>query len=749
MTESHLDLLCDVGQLSAALAGSTDIEHFLFRLCEVVATHMKAEVCSIYLLDEGSRDLVMRATVGLDPSSVGAIKLGEGEGLIGTSLKELRPVLDNAASSNPRYRFFPSSGEKNFDAFLAIPIIRGIEKIGVLAVQRVKEQPFGKDDLKALRAVASQLAGTVENSRAFMSLAELAEPRPPETSSPIRGKCVSGEYARGRLHHFGRSGHSLKSTVGKLTRSLTSSDLERALSKTAAEIRKIQEEVADRVPEAASLVFDAHLLMLKDRRFGGAMLNKVREGCEVGRAVLEIAGTFMDRFSDSPHAYLREKAADVEDIALRIVENLESGSRLDASPEGRPIYIAAALLPSDVVLLSSEGAAGVVLAHGGEMTHVTILAQSLDLPLFIAEEPSLFNLPEGTDVLLDGATGNIYIDPSKQIVELFEAERETAHPETGEGAATGSSKDLKEKGVRLLVNVNLLRDAPLAVKFGAEGVGLYRTEFPFLIRSSFPSEDEQYHVYCRLLKDMAGRPVTFRTLDVGGEKALAYYDHSGEENPELGLRSIRFSLRHRDIFTVQIRAILRAASIGPLKIMFPMISSLDEYREARGIVEECRQELEAEIGEAAKAPPLGIMIEVPSIVAVIEEAAHEADFLSVGTNDLVQYLLAADRGNEKVSDYFCLPHPAVPRTLAEVAAAAERAGKEITVCGEMAHLERFVPFLFGVGLRSLSVAPRYLPRLHGILSGLSPSAAKQHAARLLKAVTINEAAEVISSFNQS
>ena len=489
--------------------------------------------------------------------------------------------------------------------------------------------------------------------------------------------------------------------------------------------------------------------MLKDRRFGGAMLHKAREGCEVGRAVLEVATAFMERFSESPHAYLREKAEDVKDIALRIVENLDSAIRPGADPRVRPVYLAAALLPSDVVLLASEGAAGVVLEHGGEMTHVTILAQSLDLPLFIAGEPGLFSMPEGTEVLLDGATGNIYVDPSRETVELFEAEREAARPGGEAASAAAGGEDLKRKGVSLLANVNLLRDAPLAVRNGAEGVGLYRTEFPFLIRSSFPSEDEQHQVYRRLLKDMAGLPVTFRTLDVGGEKALAYYDHSGEENPELGLRSIRFSLLHRDIFTVQIRAILRAAAVGPLKIMFPMISSLDEYREARGIVEECRRELERETGEAVAVPPLGIMVEVPSLLPVIDEAAREADFLSVGTNDLVQYLLAADRGNEKVSDYFCLHHPAVLRTLAEVAAAAARAGREVTVCGEMAHLDRYIPFLFGVGLRSLSVAPRYLPRLREIVSGLSPAAAEGHARRLLEAVTVSEAAEVVSSFGRS
>jgi phosphotransferase system enzyme I (PtsP) len=456
----------------------------------------------------------------------------------------------------------------------------------------------------------------------------------------------------------------------------------------------------------------------------------------------------MERFSESPHAYIREKAADIEDIALRIVENLGSGRRLRGRREKRQVCFAAALLPSEMVILSLENVAGVVLAQGGEMTHVAILARSLDVPLFIADEASFGDLEEGSDVLLDGATGNIYIDPSSEIVSILEEEWDTVRSVAAvEDTAEGCS--LEKVSIRLLANINLLRDVPLAVELGAGGVGLYRTEFPFLIRASFPSEDEQYQVYRRVLEEMGGLPVTFRTLDVGGEKALAYYDHSGEENPELGLRSIRFSLRHRDIFTAQIRAILRSSADGPLRIMFPMISSLDEYREARGLVDECRRELEAETGERVKLPPLGVMVEVPSLVAVIEEAAREADFLSVGTNDLVQYLLAADRGNEKVADYYCLHHPAVLRTLARIAGASASAGREVTVCGEMAHMDGYVPFLVGVGLRNLSVDPRHLPRLRKTLSELSVEAAEEHAAQVLEASTIAEAAEAISLFGET
>jgi phosphotransferase system enzyme I (PtsP) len=289
----------------------------------------------------------------------------------------------------------------------------------------------------------------------------------------------------------------------------------------------------------------------------------------------------------------------------------------------------------------------------------------------------------------------------------------------------------------LLANINLLRDLILARELKAEGVGLYRTEFPFLVRSEVPSEEEQYNVYRRLFDDMSGQPVTVRTLDLGGDKVLAYSETSRELNPDLGLRAIRFSLRHRELFQQQLCAILRAAAdFNDLRIMFPMIGSLDEFRTARTAVEDCLAHLKRNNFPHHKKPLVGAMIEVPSVLEIIAEIADEADFLSIGTNDFVQYMLAVDRSNDKVADYYEPWHPAVLRGLAKIAAAAETSSKELTVCGELAHETEYIPFLLGIGVRIFSVYPRFLPVVQQAAAGIKINEARQYAAALLAETTI-------------
>jgi len=287
--------------------------------------------------------------------------------------------------------------------------------------------------------------------------------------------------------------------------------------------------------------------------------------------------------------------------------------------------------------------------------------------------------------------------------------------------------------VRLLANINLLSELNIALELKAEGVGLYRTEFPFLIRQTLPSEEEQFKVYSCLLSRMEDREVTIRTLDAGGDKMMAYFNDGVEPNPALGLRSIRLTLKYRDVFDQQIRAILRAGTAKDnLRIMFPMISSLDEFVLARRIVEECIEALEAESGEPVKRPKIGMMVELPSVVDLADDFAREADFFSIGTNDFIQYMLAVDRGNARVFEYYCPHHPAVLRGLKRIADAALLRKIDCAVCGEMAHDVRYVPFFLGLGIRILSVDPHYLPEVQQCVSGWSEEEASVYAASLLR-----------------
>jgi phosphotransferase system, enzyme I, PtsP len=367
--------------------------------------------------------------------------------------------------------------------------------------------------------------------------------------------------------------------------------------------------------------------------------------------------------------------------------------------------------------------------------------------MIIADRAELLQIPEGTPVLMDAEMGNIYVDPSARIVKHFEAQKD-AHAVVASLAESMQAVTQTRDGTRihLLANINLLRDLILARELKAEGVGLYRTEFPFLVRSAIPSEEEQYNVYRRLFGDMLGQPVTIRTLDLGGEKLLAYSEASRESNPDLGLRAIRFSLRHRDIFLQQLSAILRAAAnFKDLRIMFPMIGSLDEFRTARMAVDDCMADLKHNSFPHHKNPMVGVMIEVPSVLEIIDEIAAEADFMSIGTNDFVQYMLAVDRSNDKVADYYQPWHPAVLRGLFKIAAAAEKAGKELSVCGELAHETDYIPFLLGIGVRIFSVYPSFLPAVQQATAGITIAEARDFAAALLAETTIRGIKEALKN----
>ncbi len=740
MTRDHLEFLCDVGELSSLLTGSSGIDSFLQRLVGLVARHLTAHVCSIYVYAESTQELVLRATVGLDTGSTDGVRLSLGEGLVGAVLERSCPILDNHASSNPQYRFFPGIGEEQYDSFLAVPLLKGTEKIGVLAVQREERNHFRDDDMTALRVVACQLVNCIENAQALLELssAEHGECVPlPLQTSLIRGKVVSPGNGVGPARVL-RTSRSLPKLLGELNPNLTLEQFRRGVETTATQIEDLQLRVAEQLPEAVSLIFSAHLLILMDHGFVETMARQIEGGKSVGQAVQDVAQTYIDAFASSKPLHIREKAQDVEDLTVRLAANLADRSTLDSDVERHEIVIARNVYPSELVMLSLEEPAAIVLVGGGATTHVSILARSLQLPLFIADAPNLLEISDGTRILLDGHTGNIYVAPRDEVVSQFAAQ-EQAIIAAGDSSPRPRAVTMTKDGtrVRLLANINLLREVPIACDMNAEGIGLYRTEFPFVIRTSFPEEEEQYLVYRQLVQSMDGRPVTFRTLDVGGDKTPSYCDHGAGQNPELGIRGIRFSLRHQDIFEQQIRAILRAGADSPeLRIMFPMIASLDEFRQARAIVEECVFDLQQRAIPSHKCPHIGMMVELPSVLETAEEFAREADFFSIGSNDFTQYMLAADRGNEDVSSYYCAHHPAVLRAIARFVRTAHRHARAVSICGEMAQQTCYIPFLLGVGLRDFSVAPHCMAELQEFIQSVTLDRAHREAEALLGESTI-------------
>jgi phosphotransferase system enzyme I (PtsP) len=744
----HLGLLYDIGELAALIRESTDITNLLERTVTAISKHLKAEVCSIYLYDQETRELVLKATKGLNPEAVEKVRIAVGTGLVGATFESLEPIIVGDGPRDLRFKYFAEAREEAFRSFLAVPIQRGEVRIGVLVVQQSDPDYFDAADARTLRAVAAQLAGIFENVRLLISLRQregASEPPLLSDSAFIEGRAASPGIAHGSAVVFDRSHVRLLETED--APQATEEDFYLAVAATARQLDELQERFTERLPESASLIFSAHLMMLKDAQFTQRIVTKIHAGTAVSQAVREVARGYIQLFGESPHRYLREKAKDIEDLTGRILKNLAGQPWEEHGLYKGRIVIAQTLYPSEVLKFASEGAAGIVLTSGGVTSHVAILARTLGIPLIIAGQTALLAIPQDTPVLMDAELGNVYVHPDPVIVERFrnrEQERKVADSLAG----TMRPETLTADGVRvtLRANINLLSEAPIARELKAEGIGLYRTEFPFLVRSSFPGEEEEYRIYKWLCDAIPRQLVTFRTLDIAGEKVPAYWEIASEPNPQLGMRSIRFSLHHPDHFRQQIRAILRAGAGTPqLGIMFPMISSLDEFDRACEFVEESLQALEREQLPHHPSPLLGVMLEVPAVVEIIDELAQKAAFLSIGTNDFVQYLLGVDRMNDQVAYAYRPEHPSVLRTLKRIADAARRAGKEVSVCGEMATDEDLMPFLIGIGIHALSVDPHHLPELQRRISALTFAEAQAYAARLLAEARLAGTQAVIRS----
>ncbi|KMQ50853.1 Phosphoenolpyruvate-protein phosphotransferase of PTS system [Chitinispirillum alkaliphilum] len=731
----HIQLICDIGELNDVFIGTQNIEALLQKVVHMVAKHMEADVCSIYLYNEDKNELVLKATVGLNPESVNTVRMKLGDGLVGKSLREMSPVYERKSSVHPDFKYFSGIQEEKYEAFLAVPVLRGRTRIGVLVVQRPSRSVFKEQEIVTLRAVASQLANLVENARLFMMLHRGRKKERKKTGvrvpKLVKGKIASEGFALGPARTIDLDSVFESFLNRKYQNIYTISDFHNALLTTEKQLEDLQAKVEERLSDVASLIFTAHLLLLKDTEFVGAMAKKIEGGMNVPEAILSVAKDYVELFSHG-ESYLREKVQDIEDLTVRLMGNLIKELRELYRCNGH-VVIAKELYPSDILKLSSEDVLGIVMATGGVTSHLSILARSLGIPMLIIDNPKLLSISDETDLLLDAEVGNLYVNPGESVIANFHSRNQARAKSKGKLKAL-KPQTFTRDGVRvkLMASINLLSDVKLAKEVKSEGIGLYRTEFPFLIRSDFPTEEEQYVVYRQLAESVKGEEINFRTLDIGGDKVLSYYDMAKEQNPFLGMRSIRFSLCKRDVFLQQIRAMLKAGFDTDIRITFPMISSLEEFLEARNLVlKSIKQLKEKNIPHNSK-PKIGMMVEVPSVIDMAEEFAAASDFLSIGSNDLVQYMLAVDRTNEKVASFYIPHHPSIFRAVKRVADAAVACGKEIMICGDMAHQEKYIPFFLGAGIKTLSLEPGYIPKIQKTIENIDSQKAKKAAEKMLR-----------------
>ncbi len=491
--------------------------------------------------------------------------------------------------------------------------------------------------------------------------------------------------------------------------------LERAVTLTRQELQTLRSEIKAKVGADQGFIFDAHLLILDDATLRARLEKIIREEKSKAEwALSRVNAQYQKLFESLKDEYFRERRYDISDVLSKVYRNLEQRPEAAEDKQKARILVAPELLPSEAALLLSGGKIlAVALNMGGTTSHAAILARSMNIPAVVGLHNITDQVQTGTSIIVDGTDGEVIINPPPAVRKEFLSKKERYDAIRRELRKTAKLSSVTLDGLRFtpLANIELPEEVGQALQMGAEGIGLFRSEFIYLQSPSLPSEEDHYQIYSRLAKAAYPLPVTIRTVDIGGEKNFPQLQIEKEPNPALGLRAIRLSLKHREEFRTQMRAILRASSLKNVRIMVPMVTEAEEIGEFRLMFEEVREELHAEKVKIDEHIPLGVMIEVPAAAAMTDILIRDVDFISIGTNDLVQYYLAVDRSNEFVSHLYKPLHPSVLRLVKFTIEAAQRAGKDVTVCGEMAADPLSALVLLGFGLKKFSMNPIFIPRI--------------------------------------
>ena len=520
---------------------------------------------------------------------------------------------------------------------------------------------------------------------------------------------------------------------------------EAGLIQTRMQILEMQQRIAESIGAKDAAIFDAHLLVVEDRTLIDEVLRKLKNDlCNVEWAFQEVATRYAETLSKIDDPYLRERALDIQDVTKRVIHNLQGKAPKAFLSLTQPhILVAHNLTPSDTASMSRENVLGIATDLGSRTSHAAILARSLNIPAVLGLHAITAKMETGQHVLVDGSDGWLIVNPTPETLEHYK------QIESRRTKVTAQLKQLREttsitrdgRHIVLSANIELPEDVDAVAANGAEGVGLYRTEFLYLNRETLPSEDEQYETYRKVAERVRPNPLIIRTFDLGGDKlATGAADIGDELNPFLGWRAIRFCLENQDIFKTQLRAILRASAVGNVKVMFPMISGLEELRRAIAVLEECKHQLRNSKTEMAEKLEVGAMVEIPSAAICANALAREVDFLSIGTNDLIQYALAVDRVNEKVAYLYEPTHPAILRLLKMVADAAHANHIWVGVCGEMAGDVALVPLLLGLGVDELSASATLVPRVKRAVQSVTIPECRELVEQTLK---LNTASEIL------
>lgn len=487
------------------------------------------------------------------------------------------------------------------------------------------------------------------------------------------------------------------------------------------QLRQLRENVGSHLDEDSAAIFDAHIMMLDDPGFNEQIINNINNLYNAQKAIQEAGKSYITKFESLDSEYMKARALDVKDICMRLIANIQGVALTDLTEVDQPVVVVAdELTPSASAQLDSKYVKGIITANGGTTSHSAIIARSLNIPAVSGISNIISKVRHGDNVIIDGYSGDVILEPTEVEMAAY-SEKQKAQEEREEKLKDyigKESKTLDGINIRLFANIKGPEDINDVADNDAEGVGLYRTEFLYMNRMNLPSEEEQFEAYKTVLSETADKPVIIRTLDIGGDKELSYLNLPKESNPFLGERSIRFLLKNEEIFRTQLRALVRASEHGNLKVMFPMVTTIDEFNRAKALLIEEKQQFEAENDLELSDIAVGIMVETPSAAMISDQLAKHVDFFSIGTNDLIQYTMAADRLNDQVSDLYQPYHPSVLGLIKKVIDSGRSNNKWVGVCGEMACDFKSIALLIGFGIDELSVSPKSLLSIREYVSGI-------------------------------